>query len=1052
MNTFESNLQSIIAQNPILGARLLGVEENKRFEVFQDPKDTLNVNLFDHNHNTVLYQDIPQQEILQKVDTFEAEFNRYPILFIYGVANGLFVKLLLQNANHAHIFIIEPEIELLYIAFNLIDFSQEITTKRLFFFLNDEMDFVKATEIFSDSAIKVYCKTYHLEPNIEYYEHYYGDSLLQCNANMIRAIEHVVTGLGNDTSDALVGLEWHLANASKIIETPTLVELIQKVKSTETVVIASTGPSLAKQLPLLKTIKNHVTLFCVDASLPILEKHDIKPDVVFSIERVALTAEFYRRTSREFQEGIICAMSSISHPVLVDSVNGATLQMSMRPFGYTRYFDLPEYGYIGVGMSAANMAYEVAYHAKFTTVILIGQDLAYGADGRSHSEGHVLHTIKHKESDLYIEAYGGSGMVRTGMLWNMFRNFFESDIQVARAEGIVTVNATEGGARINGALEIPFAEAIEQYVDPNIVKVKIVLDTPDTALVAEHKASVENKITAMHEYVISMQKHVSDLFEKVAACVDGLDRIDARSNLKSVDYDEIAQLMGEIDQVKAKFDDQEFVDIFIDATQAIIVHNELELARIQVRPVQTDDDRRLKMIDWIYAHKTWLFSLAGIMEAERIVIERRGSQAYIIRDALVIANQVTGYIFDLKNTDAIFEIELFIDGEKVEKKSSDQKLHHHLLNRDGKGRFTFEIPERFFNNHVHTLAVKEVKNGIYLSTDITPMILLEAQKTYGAAYQKTAAVYYGWCKKVGTDEKQTLEILIDNESIHTLICDQNTPEFKYLFGEEGYGFEFVIPVRYADGKEHSIRFVSLETMIVLEEGEYRFVLDIDAADTIREELLLQSWDERFYERQETKLNDSIGFLATKENIEDESFISYLREVQKRFQGVSFKALCLSNEYDTRIGELFPAVETIDIQTALDIQAVVTVLIVNDQRTFDKKIMNKCLYENLFISVYNRNNIDKSLKDCNYSVLVDKYRENAEQFSLDSAEVELYNNHITIATKIIVKGTKFEFQDEAMIALDQTMKERNFKFISAALNDPQFVKNSNKLKRTLNKLL
>lgn len=46
----------------------------------------------------------------------------------------------------------------------------------------------------------------------------------------------------------------------------------------------------------------------------------------------------------------------------------------------------------------------------------------------------------------------------------MFKNFFEKDIYETSLEGIITINATEGGARIEGSIEMPFSKVIEKYI------------------------------------------------------------------------------------------------------------------------------------------------------------------------------------------------------------------------------------------------------------------------------------------------------------------------------------------------------------------------------------------------------------------------------------------------------------------------------------------------------------------------------------------------------------------------------------------------------------
>lgn len=938
MSLYENNLKAFVHHYPITSSRLLQISENNRFEVFQSPDDSLNVNIYDHEKGTIFYSEIPQHAILEQVDQYESKFGRYPVLFIYGISNGLFVKLLLQNTNHRFIIVIEPEPELLFVAFNLIDFSKEIEDRRVHFFLEDQIDFVRASGIFSDSQIKVFSKTYHLEPNIPYYENYYTNSLLRVNSVMTRAIEHVVTGLGNDSIDALSGLEWHLANVSKMVETPTLVELISKIKTTPTAVIVSTGPSLAKQISLLSQIKEHVTILSVDASLPILEQNGIKPDIVCSIERVPITAHFYRQTSPEFLNGIISVVSSISHPVLVDSLGDTTVQMNMRPFGYTRYFDLPDYGYVGIGMSAANLAYEIAYHARFKNIILIGQDLAFGSDGQSHSDGHVLHNIKHKDSDSFVLAYGGEGTVRTSMLWNMFRNFYETDIQSANEIGIVTINATEGGARIHGALELPFKDAIEHYVDQSISKHSILLEIPSDELIETRKCAVEDKIVKMSEYVTLMQRTVSTLFEKVAACTEQLDRIDAKKNLSKVDYDELAGLMGEIDEIKSKFDEPMFADIFIDATQALIVHQELELARIQVRPVQSDDDRRQKMIDWIYAHKTWLFSLAGIMEAERTVIERRGADAYILRDAHIVANRVTGYIVDLKNVSKTFDVEFVIDGEVVDDKVADQLLYHHLLDDPNPGRFNFEIPERFFDNHIHTIIVKDRESGMYLSSDLTPVILLKDMKTSGEVLRISNVSFEGWCKKVGSVEKQLIEIYIDDRLITKICADKLIKSNNYLWNHENYGFEYVIPEHYCNGYKHKISFVVNET--ILQSGTTEFILDESNVIEQRIANYIASCSLKKNYISDKYVKHMIGFFLLKENLEDEDFVQAIYDLYEQFPFISFKAFYFDDDLKTLASEKFAKMKNISYvipSTIDDVMNEIEIYFSNYDRNFKIQI-------------------------------------------------------------------------------------------------------------------
>ncbi|WP_345993117.1 6-hydroxymethylpterin diphosphokinase MptE-like protein [Sulfurimonas sp. HSL-1716] len=617
MSIYEQNLQALLQVNIKVATTLFGLKTNEKFEVFVDKKDPLNINIASNKNGKTLYEGVPIRQTEEYLNSFMKEYQRYPYLYFFGMGNGVFYKALLQDETHRRIVIVEPEIEILFMALHFNDFSKELASGRLVILLAEDITFSLASEIFMHPESRLFSKTYQFHILLPFYESEYGELIIAINRMFLQAIEHAVRGIGNDSTDALIGLQHQIANAQRMVHTPTTLELIKKVKNSNTAVIVSTGPSLKKQLPLLKKIKEHVTLLCVDASLPLLEREGIKPDVVISIERVIETAKFYQETSKEFQENIVFVITSIAHPDLFKDIKAGTLQISMRPFGYTSYFEMPEYGYLGIGMSAANMAYEMMFHANFENCILIGQDLAYGADGSTHSEGH-LYGIQERDKNkqrYMIPAYGGEGTVESTVIWRLFKNFFESDIGYANAKGIKTVNATEGGARIEGAVEMPFAEAIEKYVDFTHKKEQIKLTKPDEKTIEANVEKIGVKINEMLAYAIKIEKEVETTFLHVARECESIESVKEDERYAKLDYQALSNVMSEIDRIKEYFDDQKFANIFTDSTQAMILHQEIELAKIQVRNVLTDNDKRQKMIDWVLAHRYWLFSLAGMMQA-----------------------------------------------------------------------------------------------------------------------------------------------------------------------------------------------------------------------------------------------------------------------------------------------------------------------------------------------------------------------------------------------------------------------------------------------------
>jgi len=619
---FEKNIKALLEKNPELATKLFAIKTHQDFEVVQQGEDPINLNIIDKKRNYPLYETSPLTEIQNKHKYFKENYERYPVLFFYGMGNGIFHKLLFANQSLKKLFIFEPNLEIIYIAFHIVDFSEEIENEKLNIIIPQELTYAKAFKIFSHKDVQLFAKTFELHIYSNYYEKFYSKNILETNKLLIRAIKQTITNFGNDTIDTLIGIEHHINNLPLMLKSPYFKQLENK-KNSDVAVIVSTGPSLAKQLPLLKKIAPYATLICIDASMPILAKHGITPDFVTSLERVQATAKFFKNTPAKFQKDIIMLHASLQHKDVLKYSKGKKI-LPMRPFRHTRYFRLDKYGYLGVGMSAANMAYEFAYFMDFKTIILIGQDLAYSEDGKSHSEGHVFGAdqVKHKPTDEYVTKYGGEGLIKTTRTWNMFRNFFEKDIEDTKSKGVTTINATEGGARIHGAVEMSFKEAIEKYIDTTKPKKEIKLRTLPQKSIDKLMLKAHKKIEDMIRYGLRVQSKIEKTFLAVAKECEKLELLKEQNRLEEINYEKLLKLSNKIDKIKDIIETKKFALIFGETIESYLVNKELDLAKIMVRPSNTELEKKAKLIEWIMQHKEWLFMLAGSINAQLIVAKR----------------------------------------------------------------------------------------------------------------------------------------------------------------------------------------------------------------------------------------------------------------------------------------------------------------------------------------------------------------------------------------------------------------------------------------------
>ena len=614
MNIWEKNLEAILRVDSALHQSLLKVTPNTDFEVFIGA-DSADINIIDKKRESVLFIG-NSVESTTKIFESLAPYALYPYLYFFGFGNGVLYKMLFANPAHKQIMVFEPNLEIMFITLNLVDFSDEILARKLVLFDANNATTENLSPFFSQNRnALMHGKLYNLHIFNEYYDNFL-DSANAINKLFVSIIEHGVASLGNDSKDAITGIKHHIANLPLMLKNPTLYELIRKAQNTTHAVIVSTGPSLHKQLPLLKKMQDFVTIFCVDASFPILCENGIKPDIVLSMERVELTAKFYEVVDARFFEGVIFEITSIAHKKLLDEIvkKGGALQISMRPFGYTSYFELEPYGYVGIGMSAANMAYELVVHSGFETCIFIGQDLAFAKDGKSHSKGAVYgeNELSGKPKIL-VEQYGGGGFVESTQIWDMFLKFFARDIFETK-DRIRAINATEGGARIPHTIEMPFSEALKS-VDTRHKKARIILEYPSQSEINANLKKATKKVQEILKYGSAKKTKIEALFLEVAGICDELERLNKEQKLEEIDFKKIDLVLDKIEKIKGLFSSKKFLQIFNEATQSYIFHQEMELTKITTKIANDEMSKKAKKLDWLFAHKTWLFSLAGCMDA-----------------------------------------------------------------------------------------------------------------------------------------------------------------------------------------------------------------------------------------------------------------------------------------------------------------------------------------------------------------------------------------------------------------------------------------------------
>lgn len=224
-------------------------------------------------------------------------------------------------------------------------------------------------------------------------------------------------------------------------------------------IIVSAGPSLDKNIRELKNAEHKAFIIATDSALKPLLRNGIMPDIAMTLDPHKPQQLFFHT-------------EALTIPMIVCCVSNKKLWVIHR--GKRFYFSegntfinhiYQSYGDITLppldtGGSVANNCFSFARYLGFKKIILMGQDLAY-PEHRRHAFAVYDKDDQAEKNREYVEVediYGN--MVITDLNMESYLRWFEG--QVILYPDIKVMDATEGGAKIQGTEIITLKEVIER--------------------------------------------------------------------------------------------------------------------------------------------------------------------------------------------------------------------------------------------------------------------------------------------------------------------------------------------------------------------------------------------------------------------------------------------------------------------------------------------------------------------------------------------------------------------------------------------------------------
>lgn len=476
-------------------------------------------------------------------------FSDYAIICVFGISDGRVIRRLCGNCNGTQKLIIyEPDHENFIVAmehFPLEDILEKEWVHLIVEGINEEHLHGKLDELISYENRNLVTEC--ILPNYDVLYLAQGQDYIE---KMLYCVKKHVFNMNTEVAFGERLADNILYSLPYILRGSSLNNLKRAIRKYDIsgipAIVVSAGPSLDKNIKQLKSVGNKAFIISVDSAIKALIREGIDFHIGISVDPRKNPAIF----EDERIAGYPFVLSANSIPAIARKSQSRLFFES--PVGFEGFEETIKaktgegLGELKTGGSVATDAFSLAEYLGFEKIILIGQDLAY-TDGKTHVSGFAESEANKRDEDSLVEVEGMDGtMLRTDIQMDSYRKWFE--LAIKRNQGKRTVyNATEGGARIHGAVELTLQEAIEQLCDRELDFPAIIQSAP--------KLFTETDRIAMSKEFYALDCYFAKLKDQIAAGIEAyqtLIYLEEKNEQSTKEYQEVIQQIGRINELDEK--------------------------------------------------------------------------------------------------------------------------------------------------------------------------------------------------------------------------------------------------------------------------------------------------------------------------------------------------------------------------------------------------------------------------------------------------------------------------------------------------------------------
>ncbi|MCL2215921.1 MAG: DUF115 domain-containing protein [Defluviitaleaceae bacterium] len=446
------------------------------------------------------------------------EENNGKLYIRFGFGFGYLYNYLLPLAEKqdSHVIIYEPGYDIFNYFIRLFDISKLFSGYSVRMFVSDSLNDVhKMFPYFNDAPR---AKTYsghiigyyyffrnELESYVKVIERFFRDDMMSRNTMRYFAEKWAMNTIQN--MHCIFKSPWYGG--------------FKGVLESKPAILVSAGPSLNKNVKLLKEVQGKVFIAAAYTAIKTLEANGIKPDIFMALDG----NQFPYTVEDDYN---LTDISLMLHPVVPHD---------MFEHHQENNFIFIEYsGFIGdllrkigktietFNIEGGSVAHSVASFLKYMgagTIVMLGQDLAF-TGGQHHAKEYLEGQDKFGE-DVYEQQISDSNemvedvygeMVETNAAFSQYRRQFEQ-IAEANLKNFEMIDATEGGAKIKHTKIMTLRDAIDtymtEYTDPTFTS-GLIRQARENGMLFDD--SEKAKIVALLEKMVDQCANIEELTDE----------------------------------------------------------------------------------------------------------------------------------------------------------------------------------------------------------------------------------------------------------------------------------------------------------------------------------------------------------------------------------------------------------------------------------------------------------------------------------------------------------------------------------------------------------